>query len=442
MTHFVDRRLNPKDKSLGNRRRFIRRVRNHVKSAVDDVVRERKIADIDRGERVGVPYDGIREPNFHYEAGSGRSDRVLPGNRQFNVGDRIRKPPSGGGAGGRGREGADDGEGEDDFLFVLSREEFLDIFFEDLELPDLIKHTLKEVDTFKPQRAGYSITGSPSNLAVASTMRNALGRRIALKRPSSGEMKALQAELFKLEAISEPSPAQKRRKKKLLGELEEMSRRRAAIPYIDPLDVRYKAFERRPEPNANAVMFCLMDVSASMGEREKDLAKRFFVLLHLFLQRRYDRIDLVFIRHTHNAQEVDEDTFFYSRETGGTVVSTALDEMRHIVEQRYPPADWNIYAAQASDGDNFPGDSERCLSLMRNAVMPLVQYFAYIEIIDEAEAEFLLSDDSGVELWRTYQKVSRDWSNFAMKRIATRADIYPVFRELFAREPRGEVVHG
>jgi len=437
MSQFIDRRLNPKDKSLGNRRRFIRRVRKQVKAAVNQAVRERSISDISRGDKVGVPGEGIHEPNFHFQPGTGNSERVLPGNKDFAVGDRLRKPPRAG-QGGRGRRGAEQGEGEDDFLFVLSKDEFLDIFFEDLELPDLVKHTLKEVDTFKPKRAGYSSTGNPANLAVLRTMRNALGRRIALHRPGKEEIRALQAELFELERISDPTPEQKARRKALRDEISELTRRQKSIPYIDPLDVRFKTFEHRPEPNANAVMFCLMDVSASMGEREKDLAKRFFVLLHLFLQRRYDRIDVVFIRHTHNAEEVDEETFFYGRESGGTVVSTALEEMKRIIDQRYPSSDWNIYAAQASDGDNFSNDCARCLQLMQADIMPMVQYFAYIEIIDEAEASFLSSDETGVELWETYKKVSQVWGNFAMKRIAAPGDIYPVFRELFSRNDSRE----
>ena len=441
MSQFIDRRLNPKDKSLGNRRRFIKRVRKQVKAAVNQAVRERSITDISRGDKIGVPGDGIHEPQFHFQSGTGNSDRVLPGNKDFAVGDRLRKPPRGG-QGGRGRKGSDQGDGEDDFLFVLSKDEFLDIFFEDLELPDLIKHTLKEVDTFRPKRSGFSSSGNPSNLAVVRTMRNALGRRIALNRPNKEEVRALQAELFDLERISDPKPEQKARMKALREEIADLTRRQNAIPYIDPLDVRYKTFEHQPEPNANAVMFCLMDVSASMGEREKDLAKRFFVLLHLFLQRRYDRIDVVFIRHTHNAEEVDEETFFYGRDSGGTVVSTALDEMRRIAAQRYPSSDWNIYAAQASDGDNFSSDCNRCLQMMHDEIMPIVQYFAYIEIIDEAEAAFLSSDETGVELWETYKKVSQVWGNFAMKRIASPGDIYPVFRELFAPADSRELAHG
>ncbi|MEL6474440.1 MAG: YeaH/YhbH family protein [Pseudomonadota bacterium] len=440
MTNFIDRRLNPKDKSLGNRRRFLKRVRGHVKDAVNQSVRDRSIKDVDRGERVGVPADGVREPRFRYDPTKGSSRRVFPGNKDYRPGDRIRKPPQGG-AGGRGRKGADEGGGEDEFMFVLSREEFLDIFFEDLELPNLVKQTLKEIDAFKPRRAGFTLAGNPANLSVENTMRNALGRRIALKRPKDDELRELQSELFDLEAVSSPTAKQRLRRSEIEAELEKAARRRTAIPWIDPLDVRYRAFAPEPQPNANAVMFCLMDVSASMGEREKDLAKRFFVLLHLFLQRRYDRIDVVFVRHTHLAGEVDEETFFYARETGGTVVSTALVEMERIIRSRYPASEWNIYGAQASDGENIPNDSQKCRDIMSTQLMKLCQYFAYIEILDEAEAVFLSSEASGEELWQAYRQVSAEWPSFAMKRIASPTDIYPVFRELFSRELR-EIVSG
>ena len=322
MPHFIDRRLNPKDRNLGNRRRFLKRVKSYVKKAVDESVRDRSLSDIDRGENITVPTDGIAEPTFRHASTGGRREHVTTGNKNFNEGDRIDKPPAG--AGGTGKEGSDDGEAEDQFLFALSREEFLEIFFEDLELPDLVKQSLKEIKSERRYRAGYSVSGAPANINVGRTMRNALGRRMALKRPKTDETKALYARIMELEAISSPTPEQRAELKGLAESLEILLRRQRMIPYIDPLDVRYNYFQERPEPNANAVMFCLMDVSASMGEREKDLAKRFFVLLHLFLGRRYDKIDLVFVRHTHNAKEVDEETFFYSRESGGTVVSTAL----------------------------------------------------------------------------------------------------------------------
>ncbi|WP_170577779.1 YeaH/YhbH family protein [Ruegeria arenilitoris] len=436
MAHFIDRRLNPKDKNLGNRRRFLRRVRSAVKEAVDESVRRRKIADVDQQENISVSSEGIGEPHFQHDRQGGSRHRVLTGNKTFKAGDRLKKPPSGQDGQG-GREGAPDGEGEDEFMFVLSRDEFLSMFFEDLELPDMVKRSLKEVAVSKPHRMGYTAAGTPANLSVSRTMRNAFGRRLAMRRPTNTEIQALTQQVEELEALEKPDAARKAERQLLREQLDKMLRRRKIIPYIDPLDVRYKYFEMRPEPAANAVMFCLMDVSASMGEREKSLAKQFFVLLHLFLKQRYDKIELVFIRHTQIAAEVDEDTFFHSRQTGGTVVSSALNEMKKIIEARYPSALWNIYAAQASDGENFSGDSQLCADLLNSELMKWCQYFAYTEIVDETEANLMNSADNGMELWRSYRQVAEAWPNFAMKRIARASDIYPVLHELFARKTNG-----
>lgn len=433
MPNFIDRRLNPAGKSLSNRRRFIDRVRNHVKQAVDEAVRKRGIADVDRGGNVSVPSESISEPHFQHAAEGGQRERVLPGNKEFRAGDRIKKPPSGG---GRGSKGAPDGDSEDSFVFVLTRDEFLDFFFEDLELPDMVKRSLKGVEATEPHRSGISISGTPGNLNLKRTMRNAYGRRLALKRPSDKEVSALLERVFALEAVHEPDAAQRDELAALRARLEELLQRQKSVPYLDPLDVRYNYFEPKPRPIAKAVMFCLMDVSASMTERDKNLAKKFFVLLHLFLLRQYEKVELVFIRHTHHASEVDEETFFYSRESGGTVVSSALKEMKRVIDERYSPADWNIYAAQASDGDNFADDSAHCVALLDAEIMTRCQYFAYVEIIAEAEADFLRNEANGTELWRAYRSLG-DRENFAMKRISRAGDILPVFRELFARRAGG-----
>ena len=182
--------------------------------------------------------------------------------------------------------------------------------------------------------------------------------------------------------------------------------------FIDPIDVRFNSFTEQPVPTSQAVMFCLMDVSGSMGEREKDLAKRFYMLLHLFLKRRYEKVDIVFIRHTHDAQEVDEHEFFYSRQSGGTIVSTALDKMLEIQKERYATADWNIYAAQASDGYTQSGDARHCVEMLNAEIMPLCQYYAYIEILDEREMEVFAAEDSGAELWRAYRTVAEIVAQF------------------------------
>ncbi|WP_018858040.1 YeaH/YhbH family protein [Rhizobium sp. 42MFCr.1] len=432
MANFIDRRLNPKDKSLGNRQRFLNRAREELKRAIKEQVKSDRIADVDAAHGVPMPKRGAGEPTFQPASGSGAREYILPGNKEYMAGDKLSRPQ--GGAGGSGK-GAGRGESEDDFQFILSRDEVLDLFFEDLELPDMVKLNLKETVTYKPHRVGFSTAGTPTNINVGRTMRNSFGRRIALQRPSEAAVKAIADQIAILEAEPNLSAQERRRLQALREELEQLERRRRRISYVDPVDIRFNRFERQPLPNASAVMFCLMDVSASMGEREKDLAKRFFVLLHLFLTRRYERIDIVFIRHTDEAREVDEETFFYSKQSGGTVVSTALEEMLRVIEERYPAHLWNIYAAQASDGDNISGDSERCAALLRDHLMRLCQYYAYVEIIDERETEIFGATDNGTSLWRAYRTVDGEVPNFQMTRISRPADIYPVFRKLFTRQP-------
>ncbi len=431
MRRFIDRRKNPTGNSLGNRQRFIRRARAQIKEVVNRSVRERSIADHVGRRTVTIPTKGIWEPSLRHAPTGGARNRVFSGNKEFVVGDRIPRPRGKGE--GLGKEGSDQGEGRDEFQFVLSEAEFLDLFFEDLELPDLVKTELEEIVSLKRRRAGFTVSGLPANLDVTRTIRNSLARRIALNRPSRHQVEALQSQIHELEtnACEGASTEQLRA---LYLELEQLTKRRRVIPFVDPFDVRYRRLVPKPEPNTKAVMFCLMDVSGSMGEREKDLAKRFFVLLHLFLKRNYERIDIVFIRHTHEAQEVDEETFFFDSKTGGTVVSSALLRMAEIIGDRYPPERWNIYAAQASDGENYQGDSEKCVELLREEIMPRCQYFAYVEILDEREAGLFTNPKEGAALWRSYRVVGGEHSNFEMKRIAAPGEIYPVFRELFVKQ--------
>ena len=418
----VDRRLNPKSKSLGNRQRFLRRARGEIKDAVKDALKKRKVSEAEGGERVTIRSKSLREPSFNHGK-TGTRDFVLPGNEEYEVGDAIPKP-QGGGGGGRGNQGSPDGEGQDEFTFSLSREEFLDIFFEDLKLPNLVKVKLKDLKSPKPQRAGFSVSGSPSRLNPVRTLRNSLGRRIALKRPTEDEIKALEAEITDAEA---KSPRDDALIIELKAKLEHKRHQRRVVAFIDPIDLRYNRFERVPRPTTQAVMFCLMDASASMTESLKDLAKRFFMLLHVFLARHYKEVDIVFIRHTSTAAVVDEETFFRGTETGGTVISSALEEMMKEVRAHYSPADWNIYAAQASDGDNFHEDMQQCLQLLNNDILPITQYFAYIET---AHGE-RYSDTLQTPVWGGYSEIGERASNFAMRRVTSPEEIYPVFQDLF-----------
>ncbi|HQT75512.1 MAG: hypothetical protein B7Z80_06580 [Rhodospirillales bacterium 20-64-7] len=429
--HIVDRRLNPSGKNLANRQRFMRRAKSQIRKAVHESSGSRSIKDADQGGEVVLPSQGVHEPTLRRSSSGGIRDHLLPGNKEYIAGDTIQRPPSGGGGGGS--EGSPDGEGEDDFRFALSRDEFVDLFLEDLELPDLAKRKVVNAEAVVYHRAGYSVSGSPANLALMRTVRNSLSRRIALKRPKPDELQALQDEIDALKDGSDEP-----RRIALEEELRRKQRKTSVIPYIDPLDVRYKRFEAQPKPVAQAVMFCLMDVSGSMTEHMKDLAKRFYVLLYIFLKRRYKNVDVVFIRHTHQASEVDEDTFFNSPETGGTVVSTALEEMQKVIADRYSPDNWNIYAAQASDGDNTASDNDKTANLLTRVILPVCQYYAYLEVGRDSEhfpPGFIRRDS---DLWQTYSSIIRAGAPMAMRKVGHRRDIYPVFRELFAKKQGAE----
>jgi len=424
--NIVDRRLNPRGKSLANRQRFIRRARKELTEAVREATSKQGVSDLGANDQIRIRTDRLKEPQLRHSGSQGERDYVLPGNKEFAVGDRIPRPQSQGGGGG-GSEASADGGGEDAFQFVLTQDEFLDIFLEDLELPDMLRKQLRSSDSFSLVRAGHSVSGSATNLNLKRTMRNSLSRRIALKRPRPGEMAAREAEIARL--ADAESEDEIERRTRIEGELEEQRRRSRRIPFIDPVDIRYNRYELVPQPVASAVMFCLMDVSGSMTEHMKDLAKRFFKLLYLFLGRQYKNVEIVFIRHTHLAREVDEETFFMSTETGGTVVSTAFDEMLRVVTERFPRDQWNIYAAEVSDGDNLSTDNAKVAALLEHQILPICQYFAYIEVSSEHGGY-----EVNTELWRTYEQLIKAGHPLAMRKVSRRNQIYPVFRELFARE--------
>jgi len=417
VARIIDRRSDSKNKSATNRSRFLRRFRGQIRKAVADAIARRSIREVDKDERVGIPTRDISEPQFIHGQG-GKRMRVFPGNDRFASGDEMERPP--GSSGGQGSQASADGEGVDDFAFTLSKDEFLDIFFDDLALPDLVKTQLARIQDYRRVRAGYTQTGVPTNISIVRSMRNATGRRIAVGAPYIVRLRELDAQLEALlKTRQEPDPEID----EVRAEIARCRARLARVPFIDSFDLRYSNRILIPQPSTQAVMFCLMDVSGSMDEQKKQIAKRFFMLLYLFLTRNYERIDVVFIRHHTQAVEVDEDDFFHSRETGGTIVSSALELMHRIIAERYSSALWNIYGAQASDGDNWDNDSAPCRELLAGRILPLVQYFAYIEIAEEPQ-----------NLWREYQKIADGGAgNFALQRIEGLEDIYPVFRELFRK---------
>jgi len=425
--HIIDRRLAGKNKSVGNRERFLKRYKGQVREAVQRAINGRSIRDIEKGEDIAIPKRDLTEPVFHHGQG-GIRDVVHPGNREYVQGDRIEKPQGGGGQGSGKGEASDSGEGEDDFVFSLSKEEFMQVFFEDLALPNMVKTALAEVPEWKSQRAGFSNDGTPNNLHVVRSMRGALGRRIALGASSRDEIKLLEARLAELRASPVTADDALLRERAaeiedIEAKLQQLRARMKGIPFLDPIDLRFRSRVKVPVPTTKAVMFCVMDVSGSMDEQRKELSKRFFILLYLFLTRHYDKIELVFIRHHTQAQEVTEDEFFHATETGGTVVSSALVLLDEIIRARYPVNEWNLYVAQASDGDNWHHDSSRCREILEEKILPLVRYFAYVQVAQTEQ-----------NLWDEYMGLSETHRQFAMRKVLDASQIYPVFRELFKKE--------
>jgi len=417
MGFLIDRRQQGKNKSAVNRQRFLKRHKTQIRRSLEKRLRERSITDIDKGESINIAGDDTSEPLFQHGPG-GRQIRVFPGNHEFSNGDKLPRPE---GAGtGSGQKASNSGEGSDDFIFQISQQEFLELLFEDLELPNLIRKQLAVDREFKPRRAGFSSSGSPSNISVIRSMRSASARRIAMSAGKRKKLRALQEQLKLLRQQPAFSVALATELEEEITQLRDKINR---VPFLDDIDLRYHQQILDPVPCSKAVMFCIMDVSGSMDQATKDLAKRFFILLYLFLDRHYEKTDVVFIRHHTVASEVDEHDFFYSRESGGTVVSSALKLTQELIDKRYPTNEWNIYAAQASDGDNWPDDTASCQQILTN-LLPKLQYFAYVEIAQRDNV-----------LWKSYLSIEEEHGDsFAMQHITSAADIYPVLRALFRKQ--------
>jgi uncharacterized sporulation protein YeaH/YhbH (DUF444 family) len=416
--NIVDRRKNSKGKSSENRQRLLKRIDGQIKKALPDIVKNTNVKDLTSNNgSVKVPVKGIGEPQFHYDKDSGEKKNVHPGNKEYSEGDIIKKPDGGQGGGGGQKGSKDAQQTEDDFTVSISREEFLDYFFADLELPEMVKKHLNSIVDWKQKRAGYSNYGNPSRLNITKSYKNSMARRMAVGMFFDKKIKDLEEKLKDASLKDDEREA-------ILKEIDKLKKMRLGVNFMEEVDLQYNNFEKYPVPVTSAVMFCIMDVSGSMGEKEKDIAKRFFMLLYMFLTKQYEKIEIVFIRHTTDAKEVTEEEFFNSRESGGTVVVTALELMSKIIKQRYSK-DWNIYAAQASDGDVWnKSDAQDCAKILDADLLNAVQYMIYIEICRRQEGD----------LWHSYKQVSDKRRNFEIGKINELGEIWTVFQDFFKKK--------
>ena len=415
--NIVDRRNSTKGKSSENRQRLLKRVEGQIKKALPDIVKNTNVKDLTSSkEKVNIPIKGINEPQFTYDKDTGDKKHVHPGNKEYTEGDLIKKPKGGGKGSGQGKGSNDPSTSEDEFTISISREEFLDYFFSDLELPDLVKKHLNSLVDFKQKRAGYSNYGNPSRLNITKSYKNSMARRMALGMYFDKKIKDIEDKLKGNLTDDERII--------LEAELDKLKKMKIGVSFMEEVDLQYNNFEQIAIPVTSAVMFCVMDVSGSMGEKEKDISKRFFMLLYMFLTKQYEKIELVFIRHHTSAKEVTEEEFFNSRESGGTVVISALELMAKIIRERYAE-NWNIYAAQASDGDVWDkSDAEDCAKILDLDILNKVQYMIYIEICRNIEGD----------LWNNYKVLSNKRKNFEIGKINEVSEIWKVFQDFFKKK--------
>lgn len=456
MTQVIDRRKNTKGKSSENRQKFLKRVKGAIKEQLPNIISQRKIKDYGTaGGKVRISkHKGISEPSFRNGEG-GKRDYVIPGNKEFIPGDTI---PRDSGGGARGRTGSNEGSWEDDFVIELSQKEFLDYLFEDLELPNMLERQLKSLEITKFKNAGFSKEGAPNKLSIIRSFKQSLSRRIAIGSILNKKLKEKQKlfDEYVLETqhlIDEANDNDNEseinniinERKNNLKQLEwfkefiKLEDRSKNLPFFDPIDLRYKQMVKYQVPSNHATMIMIMDNSGSMGIHEKTIARKFFYLLYAFLKREYEKIDLIFISHTIEAKVMEEEEFFNTQESGGTVVSSALELAASFVQKIGTKS--NIYISQISDGDNYSDDDKICEEIILNDIVSYVQYFAYIQIDDYHLSEEnsnqitisqLLGSNKG--LWQVYEKISEDFNNFKIKRVYEEKDIYPVFQQLFEKQ--------
>jgi uncharacterized sporulation protein YeaH/YhbH (DUF444 family) len=434
----IDRRLSGGGKNTPNRRKFMERVKDLIKQGVRDVVRSTDIKDLtgSGNKSIKIPKRTLGEPTFQHN-GSGTWRRVVTGNDRFRVGDKIDRPNQNGN--GKGKGASQDGEGEDSFTFHLTREEFYDYFFENCELPDMVKQSLQKAHTETMQRAGFVNSGSPASLNTLRSMRSAKARVSGLGAKKKRKVKELEEQLrLAQQAIAESgsTPILEEEVDKLTIEIGELKQKLSHIPFLDPIDLKYNNWTKEIQPTTQAVMICLLDVSGSMDELKKELAKTFHLLLMLFLEKEYQRVDVRFVIYHTTAEEVDADEFYYGRRTGGTLTSSGLNVVSKIINEDYPIELWNIYVAHCSDGDNWESDNQVCASVLSTQILPLVQMYAYVEVNPTLHQPSWYTAQSET-LMHLFDGLKQTHPNVSTQLVQQEKDVYPVFKKLFERKSNG-----
>jgi hypothetical protein len=442
----IDRRKAIRGKSTHNRQKLLRRLRSFIKNSQPQNIGKGANLGSAPGTNVTSPIkiagSALEEPFFAYGQGV-EETFILAGNDQYNRGDKIEIE-----RGEEGGRGAGPGEnGEDDFIINVARDEFLDLFFEDCELPNLKHERFTEKLDPKSQHAGFSKDGNPSQLSVIRSYKQSLGRRWAFAAALEEERQRLEQELKELRertgtAAHMAEEDIEARIAAIVARLEELELAAEHLDTFEKVDLRYKKKEAKPLHTIESVLIMIMDISGSMGEVEKTIARRWFALLYAFIKRRYSSTDLIFIAHTDEAMEMSEDDFFSTRINGGTKVSPALALANKLITERYDPTQTNIYVSHASDGDNWENDNDAVIDeLMKaNGLLGKIQLFSYIEVGKQG-GNYGFFNLSAVNsrrlsnLWDAYDhcRLRQPVGKMNLSVIETPEDCYQVFKNVFKK---------
>lgn len=433
---FVDRRKTGRGKSLPNRQKLLKRIKDSIRAA--------KPEDIDSGgvqgtvspskqnaNPVKVARAALSEPTFHYARGTGEIEIVLPGNDRWLKGDEFPvagdDDSSGGGSGGGG---------EDDFVINISRSEFLDVFFEECVLPDLEQSSDREIPEAVMKPAGFQKEGTPGQLSVIRSYRNSLGRRRALTFDNREELATLQARLDDLMTSdllrdSMPHDEWSKEVSEITEKIVAIKTKIAAVPLFEKVDHRYRKTERVMVKSAEATLIMIMDISGSMDENKKRCARKFFSLQYAFIKRKYPNTDLVFIYHTDEAEEVSEEEFFTTRKNGGTTISPAIALAHRIIKERYDPAQTNIYLTYAGDGDNWGDDNRDVLTEFEDrGLLSKLRHAVYVQVGEEIDGWGGVPSGQS-KFWTLMQSISNTSRKMHQVKIEDESEVFTAFKKVY-----------
>lgn len=435
---FVDRRKTARGKSIPNRQRLLRKIKDAIREAKPQDLTAGGVKNMSSGgsgnvNPVKVAKHSLHEPSFHYARHSGKHDIVVIGNKEYERGDPF--PLDGEDeAGGGGGPGPD---GEDDFIANVSKDEYLNVFFEDCELPNLVDNQAKELPEFVPKHAGFQKHGNPGQLSVKRSFKNSLGRRLALTKGARDEIEELKELLRQYEDGDHPdSPVltqeqAMRRIAATIDRIVELERRVASTPYFEEVDLRYTKKEKVLVKAADAVFAMIMDVSGSMDEEKKRMARKFFSLQYAFIVRKYPQTDLIFIAHTSAAYEMTEDEFFTSMLSGGTIVTPAYEMLLKIINERYDSNETNIYLSQASDGDNWDTDNGLIIgALEESGLLAKLRHMSYVQVGQSYAGSY----NPAVTLWTVIESIANTTKKISMAKINDDSEVFDAFHKIYKKK--------